>query len=216
MSRGLTKNMVENWYISYIIEPVAVLFGLLSVWFAKKEKLISFPFGIINVLAYVYIFFMTRLYANAAINAYFFLMLFYGWYNWARKKEEEPVVKINRTGRWEWLIYSILLIIVFILILWILRYFSGESDGHSSLTFHSLLVSGNPSALWDALTTSLYMLAQWMISRKKIENWLLWIVGDTIMTVLCLYQNLWFTAFQYAVFTGIATSGFLEWKKKLS
>jgi nicotinamide mononucleotide transporter len=59
------------------------------------------------------------------------------------------------------------------------------------------------------------MMAQWMISQKRIENWLLWVFADVIMTILCISQGLWFTAFQYAVFTGIALAGFFEWRKKL-
>lgn len=190
--------LTQDWFINYVAEPFAVLFGLLSIWYIKKEKLISFPFGIINVVTYVYIFFATRLYANAAINCYFFFMTVYGWYNWSRTNMEAPVVKIRTTGRKDWIVVSVILLASFFIIRFILIRFTS-----SQVPF------------WDALTTAVYMMAQWMISQKRIENWLLWVFADIIMTILCISQGLWFTAFQYAVFTGIALSGFFEWRKKL-
>jgi nicotinamide mononucleotide transporter len=68
---------------------------------------------------------------------------------------------------------------------------------------------------WDSLTTAIYIIAQWMLSQKKIENWILWISADTIMVVMCVWEGLYFTSFQYFVFTIIATLGFLEWRIKL-
>jgi nicotinamide mononucleotide transporter len=188
----------QDWFINYVAEPFAVLFGLLSIWYIKKEKLISFPFGIINVVTYVYIFFVTRLYANAAINGYFFFMTVYGWYNWSRKKDSEHVVKIRTSGRNElFFIFGILVLTFFAIRFILIRYTTSQVP------------------FWDALTTAVYMMAQWMISQKRIENWLLWVFADVIMTILCISQGLWFTAFQYAVFTGIALAGFFEWRKKL-
>jgi nicotinamide mononucleotide transporter len=190
--------MAPTWLITWIIEPFAVFFGLLSIWYIRKEKMIGFPFGIINVVTYVYVFFITGLYANAAINGYFFFMTVYGWYNWSRKSGEDSLVRIRKTKPKEWPVILACLLLAFLAIFYLLSKYTA-----STVPF------------WDSLTTAVYMLAQWMISRKMIENWLLWLFADIIMTILCLYQGLWFTAFQYAVFTGIATSGYFEWRKKL-
>jgi nicotinamide mononucleotide transporter len=160
--------------------------------------MIGFPFGIINVVTYVYIFFATGLYANAMINGYFFIMTVYGWYNWSRKSGGDSVVKIRKTTIKEW---PVILVSLFLAV------------GGIYLLLSRLTESQVP--VWDSLTTAAYMIAQWMISRKMLENWLLWLFADIIMTALCLYQGLWFTALQYAVFTGIATDGYFEWRRKV-
>ena len=184
---------------STIPELVAVFFGLLSVWYMKKERMVAFPLGIVNVLIYVYIFSITKLFANAAINGYFFLMSAYGWYNWSRKTNNQPTVKISRSS----LLEIVLCLAAIATLFFIIRY-----------VLLNYIESCVPS--WDAFTTAVYMVAQWLLSRKKIENWILWITADLIMVVLCISQGLHFTAIQYLVFTMIASSGFFEWKTKLT
>jgi len=180
------------------IELFAVFFGMLSVWSMKKENTLAFPFGILNVLTYVYIFFQSKLYANAGINAFFFLMSVYGWYNWTRKVGEKGTLRISQCSKTELVLNSLAIILFFFLIRWLLiRYTESQV----------------PS--WDAFTTAVYMVAQWLLSRKKIENWILWIAADTIMIVLCAVEHLYFTSFQYLVFTIIAVLGFFEWRIKL-
>ncbi len=180
------------------IELFAVFFGMLSVWSMKKESTLAFPFGILNVLIYVYIFFQSKLYANAGINAFFFLMSVYGWYNWTRKVGGKGTLRISQCSKTELVFNSLAIILFFFLIRWLLiRYTTSQL----------------PS--WDAITTAVYMIAQWLLSRKKIENWVLWIAADTIMIVLCAVEHLYFTSFQYLVFTIIAVLGFFEWRIKL-
>jgi len=181
-----------------LIELVAVAFGLTCVWFMKKERVLAFPLGIINVLIYMYIFFVTKLYANAAINGFFFVMSVYGWYNWTRKDLNDERIRITRCAIRELILNGFAIIILFFIIRTILGKYT---ESHVPT--------------WDALTTAVYMVAQWLLSRKKIENWILWISADSVMTVLCAWEGLWFTAFQYFVFTIIATLGFIEWRGKL-
>jgi nicotinamide mononucleotide transporter len=189
---------LTDWLIPYILEPMAVVAGLISIWFLKNEKLIGFPLGILNVFLYVFIFFVTRLYANAAINAYFFFMQIYGWYNWSATRSNGKVLAVTRTSRQEWLWIVPLIFLLFLIIRYVLVTFT----------------EGQAPNL-DAFTTAIYMIAQLMISRKKLENWTLWIVSDVIMVVLCLSQALWITSFQYAVFTIIAFLGYREWRLKM-
>ncbi|MCK9219478.1 MAG: nicotinamide riboside transporter PnuC [Bacteroidales bacterium] len=180
------------------IELFAVAFGLLSVWFMKKESTLVFPFGIINVLIYVYIFFQKQLYANAGINGFFFMMSVYGWYNWSRKGKGEETIKISRCNKVELLFNGLAIIFFFFIIRWLLTRYTGSQMPN-----------------WDALTTAVYIIAQWMLSQKKIENWILWISADSVMIVLCAFEGLYFSSFQYFVFTIIAVLGFLEWRIKL-
>jgi nicotinamide mononucleotide transporter len=180
-------------------ELIAVAFGLICVWFMKKESVLAFPFGIVNVLIYVYIFFSARLYANAGINGFFFIMSVYGWYNWTRKDSNDNTIRITRCSRQELLLNFLAIISFFIIIRIVLVRFTE---------------SRVPS--WDAATTAIYMVAQWLLSRKRIENWFLWIAADTIMVGLCVWEGLYFTSFQYFVFTIIAILGFREWRTKLT
>ena len=180
------------------IEMIAVIAGLTSVWLMKKEQILAFPFGIINVVIYVIIFFRSHLYANAGINAFFALMSIYGWYNWRRPRPNAGTLSITVCSKREIVLNILAGIGFFFLIRWLLiRYTETRL----------------PS--WDAFTTAVYILAQWLLSRKKIENWILWILSDTVMIGICFVENLYFSSFQYLVFTIIATLGFLEWRIKL-
>jgi nicotinamide mononucleotide transporter len=180
------------------IELVAVAFGLICVWCMKKESVLAFPFGIVNVLIYVYIFFVAKLYANAAINGFFFLMSVYGWYNWTRKDSNDDTIRITQCSKQELLLNSVAIIVFFIIIRIVLVRFTASTI---------------PS--WDAITTAVYIVAQWLLSRKKIENWILWIAADTVMIGMCAWEGLYFSSFQYLVFTIIAVLGFREWRAKL-
>ena len=179
-------------------ELIAVFFGLACVWFMKKESLLVFPFGIVNVLIYIYIFFIAKLYALAAINGFFFLMSVYGWYKWTRKENGIIALRITRCSARELAINALAIVLLFFVIRTILVRFT---ESHI------------PS--WDAATTAVYIVAQWMLSRKRIENWILWIAADSVMIGLCFWQELYFTSFQYLVFTIIAVLGFIEWRTKL-
>jgi nicotinamide mononucleotide transporter len=193
-----TETLHIGSFTTSYLELTAVFFGLLSVWFMKKENILVFPFGIINVLIYVYICFTAKLYAYASINVFYFLMSVYGWYNWSRRDNDNKTIRITQC-----LVKGIIINIVAILVFFlIIRY---------------VLVNYTDSTLpsVDALTTSLYIIAQWLVSRKKIENWLLWIAGDLISIVLFASQGLYFSSLQFLVFTVIATMGFLEWRIKL-
>ncbi|MGA3014062.1 MAG: nicotinamide riboside transporter PnuC [Bacteroidales bacterium] len=181
------------------VELVAVFFGLLSVWSMKKESILAFPFGIINVLIYVYICFTTKLYAYAGINFFYFVMSVYGWYNWLRTGDNKEKIKITECSKQE-RIWNGLAILVFFVVLWtLLRKYTDSIV-----------------PVWDAITTAIYIVGMWLLARKKIENWILWIAGDFISIFLFAYEKLFFSSFQFLVFTVIAVLGYLEWKGKLS
>ncbi len=163
----------------------------------KKESILVYPLGIINVLIYVYICYQTKLYAYAGINDFYAIMSVYGWYNWLRKNNKAEQIHISRLKLPGIFLYSALIIGFFFLLQFLL-------DRHTD--------SEIPS--WDALTTSIYIIAMWLLAQKKIEHWLLWIVGDIISICMFAWLNLYFSAFQFLVFTVIAVLGFIEWRNK--
>jgi nicotinamide mononucleotide transporter len=181
-----------------VVEIIAVAFGLASVWSMKKESTLAFPFGIINVLVYVYICFASKLYAYASINVFFAVMSVYGWYNWSRKDQNKGNIKISSCSLKEVILDIVALGFFFIIL-------------------RLLLIKYTDSIVptWDALTTAIYIIAMWMLARKRIENWIGWIIGDTISIGLFAFEKLYFSSFQFLVFTIIAILGFIEWRTKL-
>ena len=198
MDLSIFHTLNENILNTTWLEFVAVLFGLLSVWFAKKENILVFPTGIISVLIYVYICLKVKLYADMGINAFYFIMSVYGWYKWSRKDELRRIRPISWASRTEWFIAIAGTVLLFFVIHYFLKNYTDSN------------VPG-----WDALTTAIFIIGMWLMAWKKIENWIFWIIGDLASIPLYAYKGLVLTSFQFTVFLILAISGYLEWRQKL-
>lgn len=194
----------DNLLDTSLLEFIAVVFGLLSVWYAKQEKILVYPTGIISVLIYVYICFNIKLYADAGINLFYFGMSVYGWYNWSRKSGE-PALEITASSRRDW-VYSILMFLFSgVVILLLLFYFKAGDDEYWSTKVPYI----------DTFTTAIFIVGMLLMAFKKLENWIFWIIGDVISVPLYAYKGLVFTSFQFLVFLVLAVMGYLAWKEKL-
>lgn len=193
----LFNEVYQNLQNTSITEFIAVIFGLLSVWYARKENVWVYPTGIINVLIYVYLCFYAGLYADMGINAFYFFMSVYGWYRWTHKDSESHQLPISVLSRLQWL-YAIIAVSVFYVIV---RY---------------LLVNYTDSTVpdFDSFTTALFIVAMWLMAIKKVENWIFWIIGDALVIPLFAYKGLAFTGVQYIVFLILAIMGLVEWRKR--
>lgn len=180
------------------LEAIAVIFGLLSVWYARAQNILVFPTGIVSVLIYVYICYGAKLYADMGINVYYFIMSVYGWYFWTRKSANQHETPITHNNRLDWILSIGLFALAYLLIYFPLQQYT-DSD-----------VPG-----WDSLTTSLALVAMLLMARKKVENWLAWIATDIISVPLYFYKGLILTSFQFFVFLILAVMGYMEWKKAL-
>jgi nicotinamide mononucleotide transporter len=180
------------------LEVVAVVFGILSVWFARKENIWVYPTGIINVLIYVYLCFFAGLYADMAINAFYFVMSVFGWYNWSRRDENLEHVPISTLNLKQWLLYIMLIAASFGVIYYVLSNFTDSTV-----------------PVFDSFTTSLFIAGMWLMALKKIENWLLWILGDILVIPMFAVKGLAFTSVQYIVFLVLAVMAYIEWRKRL-
>lgn len=186
------------------IEIIAVVFGVLSVWYAHKENIWVFPLGIINVLIYVYICISARLYANAGINVVYFITNVYGWYMWSRTNENEETLQISRNSTQRNILWLLAAFVLYGLIVWILR-----------MSHHSDVDYLNSILPWiDGLNTSFFLCATFLMAMKKIENWLFWIAGNVISIPVYFSQELYFTSLQYAIFLVIAIMGWREWRAR--
>lgn len=189
-----------------IIEIVAVVFGVLSVWYAHKENIWVFPFGIVNVLIYIYICISTQLYANAGINVVYFLTNVYGWYNWSRTNENQESLHISRNTLKQNILWFMGAIVLYGVTVWILRTANQNNPDY----LNSILP-------WiDGMNTSFFLIATILMTVKKIENWWFWIAGNIISIPVYYSQGLKTTSLQYALFLVIAIMGLREWNKRLA
>ncbi len=183
------------------LEIIAVIFGFLSVWFSKRNNILVFPTGIISTLIFVYLLYKWELLGDMMINAYYFIMSVYGWFIWTRKVDETHVTPISETTKTE----KKQSFFIFIGTLGFVYAVYNLFDKWTSWT-----------AYVDTVTTAIFFVGMWLMAKRKIENWIYWIVGDIISAPLYFYKGLTFTSFQYLLFTFIAISGYLEWKKYLN
>lgn len=179
-----------NW-----LEAIAVVFGLLSVWFSMKENILVYPTGIISVVIYIYITFNYKLYADTGINFYYLVASIYGWYFWTNTHDERSQIRISTLTKTELLLTTGLLVSSFVLIRFGLDY--TDSDVPT----------------WDAVTTSTAIVGMWLMAKKKLENWIAWIMTDLLAMPLYFYKGLYLTSLQFMIFTVLATMGYFAWKK---
>jgi nicotinamide mononucleotide transporter len=184
-----------------VLEITAVLFGLLSVWFAKKNNILVFPTGLINTSIYVFLLWKWSLLGDMMINAYYFIMSVYGWYHWTRRKgdTEEYPIAITTSKEKITAIYLFIATLIFVVLVYL--FFNKFTNWMSYL---------------DTLITGIFFVGMWLMAKRKIENWLFWIVGNIISIPLYFAKGYTFTSLQYLLFTIIAFYGYLEWKKILN
>lgn len=189
-------------YPNYLIalELVAVVFGVISVLYARKNNILVYPTGLISTILYVYILFEFQLYGDLIINFYYTIMSFLGWYLWAKTKDGNDEFPISTISRKEFVISSLIFLITLTFVALIYYFF----DKFTHWT-----------AYVDALTTGLFFVGMWLMAKRKIENWILWIIADAISIPLYFYKGLTFSSFQFILFTIIAILGYKEWKRFL-
>jgi len=187
--------------VDIVLEIIAVLFGFLSVWFSKENKIWVFPTGMISTAIFVYLLLKWGLLGDMMINGYYFAMSVYGWFIWTRKVDPKHYTPISRTDEKEKL-RSVLIFLGTLLFVFLVYYQRGKWGGWTAYV--------------DTLTTGVFFVGMWLMAKRKIENWIYWIIGDIISVPLYLYKGLAFTSLQYFVFTIIAIYGYLSWKKILS
>lgn len=187
--------------IDIFLEIMAVLFGLASVVFAMKNNILVYPIGIISTVIYVYLLNKWGLIGDMLINGYYTTMSIYGWYIWTRKSQNKPEFPISRITIKEIYHGILIFLITIVFVVAVYKYFDKFT---------------NWTAYVDTFTTGIFFVGMWLMAKRKIENWLLWIIGDLVSVPLYFYKGYTFTSLQYAIFTIIAIYGYLEWKKSLA
>ena len=193
------ENLMETTWLEFI----AVIFGIASVYFAKKANILVYPTGIISTLIFIHICFFAQLYADMGINLFYASMSIYGWYMWTRKDENRKVLPIRWNTKKEQLM-GILLIPVLYVVIFGLIYIFKQDDPEYMQSYIPYI---------DSFTTSIFLIGMWYMARKKIENWIYWIAGNIISIPLYFIKGLAFTSFQFTIFLVLAVLGLMEWNR---
>ncbi|HEU0298869.1 MAG TPA: nicotinamide riboside transporter PnuC, partial [Longimicrobium sp.] len=170
-------------------EAAGVVTGAVCVWLTVRESIWNFPVTLATVSLFCVVFFQARLYADAGLQVVYFVLALIGWYLWLHGGEHRSRLRISRTDRSE-----------------LLAVLAGGA-ALTLLLWMTLRHAGGSASFFDALTTSISLCAQWLLNRKKVENWYFWIVADIIYIPLYAYKELDLTAGLYAVFLVMATMG---------
>ena len=189
-------------YYELIIEIIAVITGMLSIWYSYRINILVYPIGMISLALYVFIFINNGLYANAVINFLYFVISIFGWWNWLRQRTtdnrqqttDKGELKVSYLSKKENAItITILVILIF---------------------FINLFTTNDLSIRLDYYTSAAGLIAMVLTSFKKVENWFFYLVADIVLIPLCIYNGLYLTSIQYVAYTILAIMGYINWNKE--
>lgn len=186
-----------RWY-----EFIAVVFGIASVWFSKKENILVYPVGLVNTILYIFISLKEHLIGEASVNLYYTIVSIYGWALWARKDVSmKPVLRITASNAREWLSQILFFVFFYVVIFICLSYLKQE-----------FAPGALPAA--DAFASATAFTGMWLMAKKKVESWYWWIATNIASIPLYFVKGLVFTSFYYLVLLVLAIAGLIEWRKK--
>jgi nicotinamide mononucleotide transporter len=180
------------------LEILGFLTGAVCVYLNTRQNVLGWFFGIVNAVLYAAVFWQARLYADTGLQVYYFVTSIYGWWMWMYGGKSHDGVKVSKTPVRLYPVF--LLIFITVTLSW--GFLLGRfTDG--SLTYA------------DSALTIASLIAQWMMARKYLENWIIWIVADAFYTALYFYKDLHLTAILYFVFLVLAVMGYVQWKRDI-
>jgi nicotinamide mononucleotide transporter len=187
------------WIAERYIEILGVIFSLAYLFFSIRQNILLWPMGIISAVLYVYVFFVSKFYADMGLNVYYFFISIYGWVVWSTgRRAAGDKMPIRRLDLKMSLILSCITLLLFLVIGFLLdRY------------------TDSPIPFWDALTTAGSITATWMLARKYLSHWLVWIAVDALSIGLYIYRGLYPTVLLFIVYTTMAVIGYYVWKKEV-
>jgi nicotinamide mononucleotide transporter len=189
----LALTIAKRW------EVLAVITGIISVYLSTRENIWSWPTALVNVALYFVVFYETKLYADMGLQVVYFALSLYGWYEWLYGGENRTELHVSRSS----LALGVRLAMIGIACVAILG---------------TVLARFTDAALpyIDSATASTSLVAQWMMTRKILENWAVWIAVDVVYIAMFVFKRLYLTAGLYAVFLVLAVMGYIQWKRSLA
>lgn len=195
-----TMEVVFTYLQANWIELLGSVLSIIYLYLSIKQKASLWIFGFLCSALYVVVFFQSKFYADMSLQFYYLGVSVFGWISWkAGKPENRKELPVKRTTP-----LSGVIILLIALILYFVYYFilAGYTD--------------SPLPKADSFTTALSIVATWMLARKMIEHWWLWIIVDSVSAGLYFYRALYPTAILFVIYTIMAIIGYLQWKKSLS
>lgn len=192
--------LIGEWLLGNLTELLGAILGILYIFFSIRQNILTWPTGLLTSILYVIVFFQAKLYADMGLQVYYVIISVYGWHFWLKGKKpgDKSQVPVRTTARkLRWLLY-LASVILYVVILYILLNFT-DSD----------------VPYMDSLTTALSIVATWMLAKKYIGHWLIWIFVDAVSAGLYVYKGLWPTVILFVIYTVMAVLGYIEWKKDL-
>ncbi len=189
-----------NWLSHNYIELLGAIFGTIYIYFSIKQKILTWPTGLLTSILYVYVFFSSKFYADMSLQLYYVGISIYGWIYWIKGKKTVSTKKVavtQITKHTLLLLIPITATIYFIILQILLNY------------------TDSPVPYMDSLTTAFSIVATWMLARKIIEHWIIWVFVDLFSAGLYIYKELWPTTILFVIYTGMAVLGYIQWKKDL-
>ena len=185
-----------------LFEIIAAVSGIVSVWFSRKASIWVYPTGLINTVFYIWISYDAQLIGEATVNLYYTIMSLYGWFNWLRRNErKELIVQITRSNRTDWFMQCSFFILIYLMIF---------------ISLHYLQNAFFPGAIpWaDALASAAAFTGMWLMTQKKVESWIWWVITNVVSMPLYFVKGYAFTAVYYFILLILAVLGWIEWMKK--
>jgi nicotinamide mononucleotide transporter len=180
------------------VEIVGFLLTIVSIWLATKENIWYYPTGLIALIAYTWVYYDARLYAESLLQIIFFALMIYGWYEWLHGGANRKELPVTSTPRWAWIAGISSGVVVSAITIWI-----------------QLTYTDNPAPYVDSSLFAWSVVAQWMTARKWIESWVFWLVINTVAVPLYISRQLWLTAVLFVALWVLAVLGYREWRRTL-
>lgn len=196
------ETLIANLKATTPLEAVAVVMGIVSVYFSRRENIWVYPTGLINTIIYIYISLQGQLIGEASVNVYYTVMSVYGWWLWARRNEQrKKVLRITSSSSKEWIEQAMFFLAFYVALFFVLTYLRRQHF---------------PNAIpWaDAFASATAYTGMWLMARKKVESWWWWIATNIASVPLYASRGYVFTGLYYLVLLAMAVWGLTEWKRK--
>ncbi len=194
----IVSQFINDLHQTTLFEFIAVVLGVSSVIFSRKEHILVYPVGMVSTGIYIWLYITHGLYADASVNFYYTVMSVAGWVMWSKKTDGKSALSVTASSKRDWRNTWI-----FFLSCWVILYFLLRRFTDSTVPFA------------DSFTSAAAFTGMWLMNKKKLENWTWWIITDMASVPLNFYKHLVFTSFQYLVFLILAVMGYITWRKKI-
>ncbi len=194
------QTQILEWIAVNKVEILGSILGILYIFFSIRQSIFTWPTGLVTSALYIVVFFQSKFYADMGLQVYYVGISIYGWYYWVKGKTDTTTnsIPVLKTRKQLWVKLAAVTALIYVAILFVLLKFTDS-----------------PVPFMDSLTTALSIVATWMLARKYIEQWLIWIFVDLVSAGLYIYKDLWPTVILFFVYTVMAVLGYFEWKKDL-